>query len=152
MLLGLILALCAGALIGVQNIFNRHLNIQVSGWASTAFVLLTGSIASLVFGLLFKGAELFDFSGMRPVFWFFGLVGIGVIFCMMSGMKRLGPTKAVIISIITQLTSSLIFDAVGLLALPVTKIEWMDVAGLILMFIGVYIFSYEKKAVMSKAL
>lgn len=147
MVIGLILALCAGALIGAQNIFNRHLNVHVSSWASTTFVLLTGSAASLVFGLIFEGMGLFDFSGMQPEYWLFGLVGIGVIYCMMSGMKKLGPTKAVIISVIAQLTCSLIFDAVGLLALPQTSVSWMDIAGLLLMFVGIYIFSFEKKVI-----
>lgn len=148
MVVGLILALVAGALVGTQNIFNRHLNVHVSGWASTAFVLLTGSMASLVFGLIFAGKDLFDFSGMQPVYWLFGLVGIGVIYSIMSAMKKLGPTKAVIISVIAQLTSSLIFDAVGLLALPKTPISVLDITGLLLMFVGIFIFSYEKKTVL----
>lgn len=147
MVVGLILALVAGALVGTQNIFNRHLNVHVSGWASTAFVLLTGSMASLVFGLIFASKDLFDFSGMQPVYWLFGLVGIGVIYSIMSAMKKLGPTKAVIISVIAQLTSSLVFDAVGLLALPKTPISLLDITGLLLMFVGIFIFSYEKKTV-----
>lgn len=145
MVVGLILAVCAGALIGLQNIFNRHLNVHVSSWAATTFVLVTGSLASLVFGLIFEGAALFDFRGMHVEYWFFGLVGIGVIYCMMSGMKRLGPTKAVVISVIAQLTCSLIFDAVGLLALPQTRVSSLDIAGLLLMFVGIFIFSFERK-------
>lgn len=145
MVFGLLLALIAGTFIGVQNIFNRHLNEHVSGWAATSFVLLTGSAASLVFGLLFDRAQLFDFSGMKFAYWFFGLVGIGVIFSMMSAMKKLGPTKAVIISVIAQLTCSLLFDAVGLLALPQMAITWRDLVGLCLMIGGIFVFSYEKK-------
>ncbi|MER2190423.1 MAG: DMT family transporter [Solibacillus sp.] len=145
MFLGFILAICAGVLIGLQNIFNRHLNVHVSGWAATAFVLLTGSLASLIFGLIFEGTALFHLSELPLSYFFFGLVGIGVIYCMLSGMKKLGPTKAVIISVIAQLTCSLIFDAVGLLALPQVDIQWMDIAGLLLMFVGIYIFSYEKR-------
>lgn len=82
---------------------------------------------------------------MQPVYWLFGLVGIGVIYCIMMGMKKLGPTQAVIISVIAQLTSSLVFDATGLLALPKTPISGLDIAGLLLMFVGIYIFNYEKK-------
>lgn len=145
MVLGLLLAVCAGALIGLQNIFNRHLNVHVSGWAATAFVLLTGSLASLIFGLIFEGTALFHFNELPTAYFFFGLVGIGVIYCMLSGMKKLGPTKAVIISVIAQLTCSLVFDAVGLLALPQIDIQWTDVVGLLLMFVGIIIFSYEKK-------
>jgi transporter family-2 protein len=143
--LGLLLALVAGAFIGLQNIFNRHLNVHVSGWAATSFVLLTGSFASLIFGLIFEGMNLFNFSGMQPSYWFFGLVGIGVIFCMMMGMKKLGPTKAVIISVIAQLSCSLFFDAIGFLSLPQVDLTWKDIVGLLLMFVGIYVFSFEKK-------
>ena len=145
MLVGLLLALIAGAFIGTQNIFNRHLNEHVSGWAATSFVLLTGSLAALIFGLMFEGTNLFDFNGMHPSYWLFGLVGIGVIYCMMTGMKKLGPTKAVIISVIAQLSFSLLFDAIGLLALPQVDLGWKDIVGLLFMFVGIYIFNFEKK-------
>lgn len=147
MVLGFILAICAGALIGLQNIFNRHLNVHVSGWAATAFVLLTGALASLIFGLIFEGTAIFQLSELPVSYFFFGLVGIGVIYCMLKGMRKLGPTKAVIVSVIAQLTCSLIFDAVGLMALPQVDIQWLDIVGLLFMFIGIFIFSYEKKGV-----
>ena len=146
MLVGILFALCAGAFVGVQGIFNRHLNEKVGSWAATAFVLFTGSFAALVVGLLFEGTALFQFDGMKPVYWLFGLVGIGVIFCTMTAMKKIGPTKTIVISVMAQLTASVIFDVTGLLVLPQVSLQWTHVAGLICMFIGIYIFTFERKS------
>jgi len=145
LILGGILAVVAGAFIGLQNIFNRHLNEYVTGWIATTFVLITGSIASLIFGLIFDGMDVFDFSGMKVSYWFFGLVGIGVIYCMMQAMKRLGPTKAVLIGVIAQLIFSLIFDVTGFLILPQVNLKWEDILGVLLIIIGLFIFNMKTK-------
>lgn len=145
MILGVLLALVAGAFIGLQNVFNRHLNEHVSSWFATTFVLLTGSIAAFVIGLLLEGASIFDTSGMKTSYWFFGLVGVGVIYSMITAMKRLGPTKTVLISIIAQLTFSLIFDITGFLTLPQVDLKWQDIVGVVLIILGVLIFNLRKK-------
>ena len=151
MILGILLAIVAGAFIGLQNIFNRHLNEHVSSWFATTFVLLTGSIASLIIGLLLNGADIFDISGMKAGYWFFGLVGVGVIYSMITAMKRLGPTKTVLISIIAQLTFSLIFDVTGFLTLPKVDLKWEDIVGVVLIIIGVVVFNLRKKVRVGQA-
>lgn len=144
MILGGFLALVAGAFIGLQNIFNRHLNEYVSTWAATTFVLLTGSMAAFIFGFLLDGVGVFDIQGMEVSYWFFGLVGVGIIYCMMQTMKRLGPTKAVLISVIAQLIFSLLFDVTGFLILPQVNLKWEDIAGLVLIILGVLIFNLKR--------
>ena len=151
MILGVLLALVAGAFIGLQNIFNRHLNEKVSPWFATTFVLITGSIAAFIIGLLLEGANIFNTSGMKTSFWFFGLVGVGVIYSMMQAMKKLGPTKAVLVSIIAQLTFSLIFDVTGFLTLPQVDLKWADILGVVLIIVGVVIFSMKKTAQVEEA-
>ncbi|MDN4492841.1 DMT family transporter [Ureibacillus aquaedulcis] len=151
MILGISLAIVAGAFIGLQNIFNRHLNEQVSSWFATAFVLLTGSMASLLIGFLFQGSDIFDISGMKRSYWFFGLVGVGVIYSMIQAMHRLGPTKTVLISIIAQLTFSLIFDVTGFLSLPKVELKWEDIVGVVSIIVGVIIFNARKKGQVEQA-
>ena len=149
MILGILLALCAGIFVGVQGIFNRHVNMKVGSWAATTFILMTGSVASLIVGFLIEGKAIFNFEGMKFAYWFFGLVGIGVIFCTISAMKKIGPTKTIVISVIAQLTASIIFDITGLLVLPKTALDWTHIIGLLFMFIGIYMFTYKKKPVRS---
>ena len=149
MILGILLALCAGIFVGVQGIFNRHVNMHVGSWAATTFILMTGSVASFVVGFLIEGKAIFNFDGMKFAYWFFGLVGIGVIFCTITAMKKIGPTKTIVISVIAQLTASVIFDITGLLVLPKVALNWTHIVGLLFMFIGIYIFTYKKKTVRS---
>lgn len=145
MILGILLAVCAGVFVGVQGIFNRHVNQHVGSWAATSYILMTGSIASFVVGFCIEGKNIFDFSGMKASYWFFGLVGIGVIYCTITAMKKMGPTKTIVISVIAQLSASVIFDVSGLLILEPVALNWKHIVGLIFMFIGIYIFNYEKK-------
>ena len=150
MILGVLLALVAGAFIGLQNIFNRHLNEHVSSWFATTFVLLTGSIAAFLIGFTIQGTNIFDVSGMKTSYWFFGLVGVGVIYSMIQAMKRLGPTKTVLISIIAQLAFSLLFDVTGFLSLPKVDLKWEDVVGVVLIILGVFLFNTRKKVHIAK--
>lgn len=145
MILGILLALVAGAVLGLQNIFNRHLNEHVSSWFATTFVLLTGSIAAFIIGFLLQGTNVFDISGMKTSYWFFGLLGVGVIYTMIQAMKQLGPTKTVLISIIAQLAFSLAFDVTGFLSLPKVELKWEDIMGVILIIIGVLMFNVRKR-------
>ncbi|OCS82921.1 DMT family transporter [Caryophanon tenue] len=145
MIIGLLFAVCAGVFVGVQGIFNRHVNMHVSSWAATAFILATGSLAALIMGLVIDGTAIFDVSGMKPAYWLFGLVGIGVIFCTMTAMKKIGPTKTIVIGVIAQLTASMFFDMTGFLALPKMDIGWNHIAGLLLMIVGITIFNMKKK-------
>ena len=147
MLLGLLLAVCAGIFVGVQGIFNSHVNKHVGSWAATSFILFTGSLASLIVGFVIEGKDIFDFNGMKTAYWFFGLVGIGVIFCTITAMKKIGPTKTIVIAVIAQLTASVIFDVTGLLVLPQTPLEWKHIVGLLLMIVGITIFNYKKKVI-----
>lgn len=151
MIFGLLLAALAGGFIGLQNIFNRHLNEHVSSWFATTFVLITGSLAAFIIGLLFEGTSIFDMSGMKMSYWFFGLVGVGIIYSMMQAMKRLGPTKAVLISVIAQLSFSLLFDITGFLTLPQVNLEWQDIAGVLLILSGVIIFNLKRRVIFKES-
>lgn len=55
MLAGLVLAIVAGSLVSLQNVFNSKVNERAGSWTTTTLVLGMGFLASLVCGLLFEG-------------------------------------------------------------------------------------------------
>lgn len=55
MLLGIVLAIIAGALVSLQTIFNNKVNERTGSWATTTLVLGTGFLASLLGSLILKG-------------------------------------------------------------------------------------------------
>lgn len=140
MMLGIGLALFAGALVGMQNIFNSKVEVTAGSWTTTTWVLGMGFVASLLFGLLFEGMSLFQLNNMLPWHAVSGVIGIGVVTCLVQGMKRLGPTYAIAIVLTSQLVFALLFDSLGWLGLQQVPFTLMKLLGVLLIIGGIFVF------------
>lgn len=140
MVVGLMLALVAGLLVGLQNIFNSRVNERAGAGVTTALVLGLGFLASLAFGLLFEGSELFALQRMKPWYWFSGLIGVGIVFCLVQGIKLLGPTYAVSIVLTSQLLFALVWDSLGLLGLTRVPLNLKQVLSVAVIAGGIVLF------------
>jgi len=140
MIIGLITAICAGALVGLQNIFNNRVNERAGTWATTALVLGLGFLASMTLGLVFEGKGLFAPQPMQTWYWFSGLIGVGVVICMVQGIKRLGPTFAVSIVLTSQLAFALLWDSTGWLGLTQVPFTFKQLLGVLVIVGGALVF------------
>ncbi|WP_410768905.1 DMT family transporter [Fontibacillus sp. BL9] len=140
MLLGLFWALLAGCLVGLQNIFNSKVNEHASSWATTTLVLGLGFLASFLFGLIFEGTNMFGFENMQPWFWFSGIIGVGVVVCMVNGIKLLGPTYAVSIVMTSQLIFALLWDSLGWFGLQQVPFTMKQLVGVLVIIAGIFVF------------
>jgi len=140
MMLGLVLAVIAGALVSLQNIFNNKVNERAGSWATTTLVLGMGFLASLTFGLIFEGKEMFNLHNMQPWYWFCGLIGVGVVICMVQGMKLLSPTYAIAIVLTSQLGFALLWDSLGWLGLEKVPFTFSKLIGVLVIVGGIYVF------------
>lgn len=140
MVLGLVLALIAGGLVGLQNVFNSKVNERVGSWTTTTLVLGMGFLASLTVGLLVEGQHLFALTGMKPWYWVSGLIGIGVVTCLVQGMRLLGPTYAISIVLASQLVSARVWDSLGWFGLNQVALTGKQVLGVLIIIAGVFVF------------
>lgn len=140
MILGLLLALIAGSLVGLQNIFNSKVNERVGSWATTTLVLGMGFLASLLIGLIITGKQMFTLQNMQPWYWFSGLIGVGVVTCMVQGIRRLGPTYAVLIVLTSQLGFALLWDSLGWLGLDKVPFTFKQLIGVLVIVGGIFVF------------
>lgn len=140
MVIGLLLALLAGSLVGLQNIFNSKVNEQAGTWATTTLVLGLGFLASMTIGFLFEGKQLFALQPMQIWYWFSGLIGVGVVVCMVQGIKRLGPTYAVSIVLTSQLAFALLWDSLGWLGLTQVPFTFKQLIGVLVIVCGIFVF------------
>jgi len=140
MLLGLLLAVMAGSLISLQNIFNSKVNQRAGTWATTTLVLGLGFIASLALGLIFEGKQMFILQNMKPWYWFSGLMGVGVVTCMVQGIIRLGPTYATSIVLTSQLGVALLLDSQGWLGLNKVTFNSNQLIGVLVIVVGILVF------------
>lgn len=140
MILGLILALIGGSLVSLQNIFNNKVNERAGSWATTTLVLGMGFLASLTIGLIFEGKHMFELHNMQLWYWFSGLIGVGVVICMVQGMKSLGPTYAISIVLTSQLGSALLWDSLGWLGLDKVPFTPKQLIGVLVIVGGIVVF------------
>ncbi|WP_422656954.1 DMT family transporter [Paenibacillus sp. EC2-1] len=141
MILGLLLALVAGSLVSIQNIFNNRVNEHSGSWSTTALVLGLGFVASLMMSLLVEGKNTFSIlHQMQPWYWFSGLIGVGVVICLVQGTKILGPTFAISIVMTSQLGFALLWDSLGWLGLEKVPFTMNQLLGVLIIIGGIIVF------------
>ena len=144
MFLGLVLAILAGTLVSLQNIFNSKVNEKAGSWMTTVLVLGLGFLASLILGLFFEGWQMFDLQNMKLWYWFSGLIGIGVITGIVQGIRYLGPTFAISIVLTSQLGFAVLGDSLGLMGLEKVPFTTKQLAGVLLITGGVIVFKWSE--------
>jgi transporter family-2 protein len=142
MILGLLLALIAGWLVSLQNIFNSKVNERAGSWATTTLVLGMGFLSSLTIGVIFEGEHLFTLQNMKPWYWISGLIGVGVVICLVQGIRLLGPTYAISIVLTSQLGFALLWDSLGWLGLDKVPFTFNQLIGVLVIVGGIFLFKF----------
>ncbi|MEK3870404.1 MULTISPECIES: DMT family transporter [unclassified Paenibacillus] len=145
MVLGILLALIGGSLVGIQNIFNNKVNEHTGTWTTTTLVLGLGFAASFAIGLLLEGKNMFALRDMQTWFYFSGLIGVGVVTCMVQGVKRLGPTYAVAIVMTSELGFALLFDSMGWLGLQKVSFTPKQLIGVLVIVGGIFVYKLGER-------
>jgi bacterial/archaeal transporter family-2 protein len=143
MIIGLFLAILAGAFVSLQNIFNSKVSEHAGPWETTILVLGLGSVASFIIGLLIEGRYLFVLQNMQLWYWFSGLLGIGVVTCLVLSIKMLGPTFAISIVLTSELGFALLFDTFGWLGLEKVPFTINQLVGVLIIVCGIYVFKFN---------
>ncbi|WP_103109028.1 DMT family transporter [Brevibacillus reuszeri] len=140
MIVGLLLALTAGALVSLQNIFNSKVNEHAGTWTTTTLVLGMGFFASFGIGLLLEGKHLFSLANMQLWYWFSGIIGVGVVISLVQGIRLLGPTYAISIVLTSQLGFALLWDSLGWFGLEQVPFTSKQLFGVLVIIAGVIVF------------
>lgn len=143
MIWGMLLAMAAGSMVSVQTMFNTKVNAAVSSRGTTALVLGMGFLASLVVGLLVSGADFFAVKSMPLWYWFSGLVGIGVVTCIVSGIKHLGASFSTSVLMSSQLICALWWDSMGWFGLERVPFTWQKGIGVVVLIVGLVLFKMK---------
>ncbi|EST11770.1 DMT family transporter [Sporolactobacillus laevolacticus] len=145
MIAGLFFAFIAGSLVGLQNIFNSKVNEHAGSWVTTTLVLGLGFLASLTLGLINDGRNLFIIHNMQIWCWFSGLIGVGVVVCLMNGIKLLGPTFAILLVMTSQLGFALLWDSLGWFGLVEVPFTLKQFIGVLVIMSGVLVFKLSER-------
>lgn len=143
MVMGILLAAAAGATISLQTVFNNKVNEKTGSWTTTVIVLGMGFIFSLTASLLIGGLSSSQLGQMENWYWLGGISGVGVVFCLVQAIKRLGPAFTISIVLTAQLSTALLGDSMGWLGLEKIPFSFNKLVGIIIILGGVLIFKYK---------
>ena len=142
---GILVALISGALMSIQGVFNTEVTKQTSLWVSTGWVQLS-AFAVCVFAWLFTGREsigaLCQVENKYTLLG--GVIGAFITITVIQSMGNLGPAKAAMLIVISQLAVAYVIELLGLFGVEKEPFQWRKVFGMLIAVVGIIIFKWKK--------
>ena len=127
---GILIAMLSGALMSVQGVFNTQVTKNTSLWVSTSFVQFSALAVCLVIWFF---ADRHSFSSILEV---------PDKYTLLKAMGSLGPAKAAMLIVITQLIVAYLIELFGMFGMDKQPFEWRKAGGMLLAIIGIVIFKW----------
>ena len=112
---GFLVALISGALMSIQGVFNTEMTKQTSLWVSTGWVQFSAFLVC-VLAWIFTGRDsvgaLWQVENKYTLLG--GIIGAFITITVIQSMGSLGPAKAAMLIVISQLAVAYIIELFGL--------------------------------------
>ena len=142
---GFLAALISGALMSIQGVFNTEVTKQSSLWVSTGWVQFS-AFAVCVAAWLFTGRQsvsaLWQVENKYTLLG--GVIGAFITITVIQSMGALGPAKAAMLIVISQLIVAYLIELMGLFGVDKEPFEWRKVLGTLIAIAGIVIFKWQK--------
>ena len=142
---GILVALISGALMSIQGVFNTEVTNQTSLWVSTGWVQLS-AFAVCVLAWIFTGrdsiAALWQVENKYTLLG--GVIGAFITITVIQSMGSLGPARAAMLIVISQLAVAYVIELFGLFGVEKVDFEWRRLLGMAIAIVGIVIFKWEK--------
>ena len=143
--MGIIIALISGALMSIQGVFNTEVTKQTSLWVSAGWVQIS-AFAVCVLAWFFTGREsvsvLWQVENKYTLLG--GVIGAFITITVIRSMGSLGPARAAMLIVISQLIVAYVIELLGLFGTERQPFEWRKVLGMAVAIAGIVIFKWEK--------
>lgn len=141
---GWLVALISGALMSIQGVFNTGLTKQTSLWVANSWVQGTALLVCLA-AWFFKGREsfgtLFQVDGKYMLLG--GVIGAFITLTVILSMGQLGPAKAALIIVVSQLAVAYLIELFGLFGMEKVDFQWSKLVGMMVAVAGIVIFKWN---------
>ncbi|MBO5425595.1 MAG: DMT family transporter [Lachnospiraceae bacterium] len=144
---GWIIALVSGALMAIQGVFNTGVTKQTSTWLASAWVGFSGFVVAFVLWFIFEKND----AGIMSLFrvdnkymLLGGVIGAFITWTVIQSMSSLGPAKASLLIVISQLLIAYLIELFGLFEVEKVEFQWTKLLGIIVAIAGFILFKWEK--------
>lgn len=140
---GFFIALLSGAFMSIQGVFNTQVTKSSTIWVANAFVQFTALLVCIAawfvtdrtsFGQVFKVQPKYMLLG--------GAIGAFITYTVIKGMEMLGPARAVMIIVISQLIVAYLIELFGMFGVEKQPLEIRKILGMGVAIAGIIIFKW----------
>ena len=144
-MLGMLLSILSGALMSIQGVFNTGVTKQSSIWVASGFVQFSALLVCVA-AWLFTGrqgtvASLFAIDNKYMLLG--GAMGAFITYTVIKGVEILGPAKANMFIIVTQLLVAYLIELFGLFGTQKASFDMSKLIGMLLLIAGVIVFKWK---------
>lgn len=143
-MIGILIALLSGALMSLQGVFNTEVTKNTSVWVSNCWVQITAFLVCLA-GWFLTGRQ--SFSGLFAMNHKYmlcgGVIGAFITLTVIQSMSQLGPAKAVMLIVVSQLLVAYLIELFGLFGVEKADFDFSKLVGMGLAIAGIIIFKWK---------
>ena len=138
---GILVALASGALMSLQGVFNTEVTKHSSIWAAAGWVQITAFLTCVaLYYFTGRGEIMGMFSLERKYMLLGGVMGAFITWTVIKSMNDLGPAKATLLIVVTQILVSYLVEVFGLFGVEKVGFEWKKLIGAAIAIAGIAIF------------
>jgi len=142
-MIGFWVAVLSGALMSVQGVFNTQVTKQSGIWVANAFVQLTALLVCLVVWLASDRSSFASLFQVEPKYMLLGgAIGAFITYTVIKSMEMLGPARAVMCIVVSQLILAYLIEVLGLFGVEKQPLEIKKLFGMGAMIAGIIIFKW----------
>ena len=143
-MVGLFIAILSGICMSIQGVFNTAVTKNSSIWVANGFVQATAFAVCLGARLFFDRTSVAALFTVKPKYMLLGgVIGAFITLTVIKSMSMLGPSKAVMLIIISQLIVAYLIEIFGLFGVDKQPFEWKKAVGMAVAIVGIIVFKWE---------
>lgn len=143
-MIGFFIAVISGALMSVQGVFNTQVTKASGIWAAAAFVQFSALVVCLGAWALLERGSLLQVFQVEPKYMLLGgAIGAFITYTVVWSMSALGPAKAAMFIVISQLIVAYLIEVFGMFGIDKTGLSWRKLLGMGIAIAGIVIFKWE---------
>ena len=140
-MIGFLIALLSGALMSVQGVFNTKVTEGSSMWAANVFVQFTAFLVCLIAWFFADRTSFREVLAVQPKYFLLGgVIGAFITLTVIKSMDSLGPAKAVMLIVISQIIVAYVIELFGMFGVEKQPFSWRKVFGALVAIVGVVLF------------
>lgn len=143
-MIGFFIALISGALMSIQGVFNTQVTKTAGIWVANAFVQFTALLVCLVAWVMTDRSSFGAIVKVEPKYMLLGgAIGAFITYTVIKGMEMLGPAKAVMVIVISQLIVAYLIEIFGWFGVEKQPLEIRKVIGMLVAIAGIVVFKWK---------